>query len=200
MRYAIILLAAGQSTRMGSCKLEIRYEQKTLLEHAITAAIESQAHHTVVVAGAYPDVVHRTAEKYPVDVTHNPNYSTGIASSIKAGLQYVKLNYSVDAVIISVSDQFYLRSINFNALMDKHEANKEFIVASLYQGILGVPCLFPKNTFGLLESIDGDIGARKILNTHQDKLCFVPFANGWKDLDSPSDLIDLPLDEDNEYV
>lgn len=198
--YAILILAAGKSSRMGACKLEISYDGKTILEHTMNAACNSKADQIVVVSGAFPKVVEAAAINYNLDVVHNDLFESGMASSIQVGLNYILKNYKVDGIIISVADQYYLKSKIFNDLMEKHgqEANK--IIVSTYKDTMGVPCLFPRTRLHLLDELTGDYGAKKIFKDHLNLLCEIPFPEGWFDLDSPSDLINLDLDEDKTGV
>ena len=196
MAYALCILAAGKSSRMGVCKLDIQIEGKSLLEHIVLAGLESKAEHIVLVSGAFPEVVNRVAAKYNVSVVHNDQYESGMASSILCGIGYIEALDNIDGIIISVADQYYLSSDVFNQLIQEHQSNPNNIIACSYQETIGVPCLFPIQSISLLNTLSGDMGAKKLLQKHQSKLRLVSFEKGRFDLDVPTDIIGLNLTED----
>ncbi|MGI8636549.1 MAG: nucleotidyltransferase family protein, partial [Segetibacter sp.] len=83
---AIIILAAGQSTRLGRPKQTLRYRDESLLKHSIKAAVDSNIGPVIVVVGSNEKEIHSHIENEPVSIVLNNDFQEGIASSIRAGI------------------------------------------------------------------------------------------------------------------
>jgi molybdenum cofactor cytidylyltransferase len=191
LKIAIILLAAGSSSRMGQNKLLMKNGQETLLENALRAATSSSVDDVIVVTGSNRTENETIINNFPVTISFNANWEKGIGSSIKCGLQLAKTRIpNLDAVIISVCDQPFLNKDIFNRLIDQHHKSGKPVTASEYEGSLGVPVLYNKSMVEELLKIPDDQGAKKNLLTNMDpnSLDKVPFSNGGIDIDSVDDL------------
>ena len=87
---AIVVLAAGMSSRLGSPKQLLVYQGKSLLLHAVDIALQTTIRPVVVVIGANNDVVKREMEGIEVDVVDNKEWQEGMASSLRCGLVAVQ--------------------------------------------------------------------------------------------------------------
>ena len=187
---AIILLAAGSSSRMGSNKLALKRENKTILESTLESAVNSMAKFVVVVLGANVSENSMITQYFQVITAENKNWKKGIGSSIKCGIQKaLSENPNLDSIIISVSDQPFLSLELFNTLIEKHRESGKPIVASAYAGSMGVPVLFDKSIFPALLSISDESGAKRYIlkNAEEDNLITIPFRGGEIDIDTPED-------------
>src|ERR1044072_7807749 len=114
---AIIILAAGNSSRFGSTKQLLQFNNKTLLQHVINEAIESGAEPIVVVTGANANEVSKVIEGENVEIVLNEDWEQGMASGIVAGLKKaITLNNDIENAIIAVCDQPFISSALFHQL------------------------------------------------------------------------------------
>lgn len=178
----IILLAAGESSRLGRPKQLLPYNGKTLIQHVVDIASVSKAQAFIVVTGAHRDLVSQT------NSIHNDAWKEGIASSIRAGLNAILKNESgLDAVIFIVCDQPYISATLLNELMDAHASTGKDIVASAYADTVGIPALFGKSFFNALLQLKGDEGAKRIIMQNPDSVAVVDFPKGNIDIDTESE-------------
>jgi molybdenum cofactor cytidylyltransferase len=193
---AIVVLAAGMSSRLGRPKQLLVYQGKSLLQHAADKALQTSMGPVVVVVGANSDVTKKQLEEMKVEVVTNEEWQEGIASSIRCGLAAVeKLKPGTDGVIFTVCDQPYVnKSLLDSLLMEQHGTGLP-IVASSYEGKLGTPALFHKSLFPELLELKGDVGARTIVVQHADDVASVLFPKGNIDIDTEAEYEDLNQNE-----
>ncbi len=186
---AILLLAAGSSSRLGHSKQLLKVNNIPLLTSSVMAAIESDAHKVVVVLGAN-EVAHRNLINHlPVDIVHNPTWQKGMGNSLKVGLSHLtKGNQNLAAIVIMVCDQPLITSSHLKKLIQKYMDSKSSIVASYYSGVAGVPSLFDNTLFSKLLSLGDDEGAKKIIQQRPDLVTTIDFPEGAIDIDTDQDL------------
>jgi molybdenum cofactor cytidylyltransferase len=186
--YGIILLAAGQSARLGKPKQLLNYKGKTLLEHSLQVAIDTQLQPIVTVLGSNADLLKKSVEHFDTKVIINDQWSEGMASSIRCGIEeLIKITPTIAGVIIMVCDQPYVTAKLLTDLVEKHEHSSKPIVASSYKNNIGTPALFDKTIFALLLSLKGDSGAKKIMKSNPDWVEPVNFLFGEIDIDTTED-------------
>ena len=186
--YGIILLAAGQSARLGKPKQLLNYKGKTLLAHSLQIAIETQLQPIVTVLGANLDTLKQSIEPTNTNIVINQEWSEGMASSIRCGIEeLVKIAPSIAGIIIMVCDQPYVTAKLLTDLVEKHEDSSKPIIASRYNNNIGTPALFDKTIFALLLSLKGDSGAKKIMKSNPDWVETVNFLFGEIDIDTTGD-------------
>ena len=186
--YGIILLAAGQSARLGKPKQLLNYKGKTLLAHSLQIAIETQLQPIVTVLGANLDTLKQSIEPTNTNIVINQEWSEGMASSIRCGIEeLLKIAPSIAGVIIMVCDQPYVTAKLLTDLVEKHEDSSKPIIASRYNNNIGTPALFDKTIFALLLSLKGDSGAKKIMKSNPDWVETVNFPFGEIDIDTSLD-------------
>jgi molybdenum cofactor cytidylyltransferase len=182
----LILMAAGASSRMGRSKLELQIEETTLLEHAVRQSFQSAVNTITIVSGAF--ALPTSLEKVyspKVQIINNTRWSTGIGSSIKAGLEsQIKRTPDAEAVIFIVADQPFLSAAHVNRLIENFNATDR-IIASSYSDTIGVPALFPKRYFEAIGNLPDNAGAKSLFIKHQEDLITLPFDKGEIDLDTP---------------
>jgi molybdenum cofactor cytidylyltransferase len=186
--YGIILLAAGQSARLGKPKQLLNYKGKTLLEHSLQVAIETQLQPIVTVLGANADLLKKSIDHLNTKVVINQQWSEGMATSIRCGMEeLVRINPTIAGIIIMVCDQPYVTAKLLTDLVEKHEHFSKPIIASSYKNNIGTPALFDKTIFALLLSLKGDSGAKKIMKSNPDWVETVNFLFGEIDIDTTGD-------------
>jgi molybdenum cofactor cytidylyltransferase len=186
--YGIILLAAGQSARLGKPKQLLNYKGKTLLAHSLQIAIETQLQPIVTVLGANLDTLKQSIEPTNTNIVINQEWSEGMASSIRCGIEeLLKIAPSIAGIIIMVCDQPYVTAKLLTDLVEKHKDSSKQIIASRYNNNIGTPALFDKTIFALLLSLKGDSGAKKIMKSNPDWVETVNFPFGEIDIDTSLD-------------
>lgn len=188
MKIGVIILAAGSSSRLGRPKQLLEFQGKTLLQKAIDEASESRADSVVVVLGWNPELIQTGFDSTKVAFTINPNWESGMASSIQAGLRFLIEKGEPDQVLVMLCDQPLVDDVLLNRLIREGVSSGKGIVASFYADSLGVPALFSKAYFPELLSLKGQEGAKKLFHQHQEDLARVDFPNGVIDLDTEEDL------------
>ena len=180
----IIILAAGASTRLGRPKQLLPWQGKTLLQHAVQCALTITTQ-PVVVMGSNADQLAAGLNHNQVQIVFNPEWEQGIASSIRYGLQAL-LNRTPepDQVIFMVCDQPFVTAGLLLELVNERQNTRKPIIASAYGGTLGIPALFEKSLFPQLLDLQGDTGARKLIQQHTDEVAAVPFPKGEFDIDT----------------
>ena len=185
---AIILLAAGSSSRMGKSKQLIKINGESLLIKSVKAALHSKSINAIVVLGANETEHRAEIESFPVSIVSNSNWSKGMGSSLKAGLHYLKsTSDKSEAVIIMVCDQPLLTSLHLDKLIDSYHSTRKSIIASSYSGSIGVPALFDQSMFGQLALLEDAQGAKRIIESNMNVVEKIDFPEGSIDLDTPED-------------
>jgi molybdenum cofactor cytidylyltransferase len=189
MNIAILILAAGSSSRMGEPKQLLSIKNTTLLGYSIEQAKQSNANKVFCVLGANAEAIEQSIKKYIIEIINNSNYQNGLSSSIKVGIQHIEVKH-FDAVLIMLADQPKVDSNYLNTLIRAFEKNLTQISASSYSGNIGVPAVFPKFYFEQLKNLKGDKGARELLNSHKNAV--ILFKNNHLiDIDTKQDYDDL---------
>jgi molybdenum cofactor cytidylyltransferase len=185
---AIIILAAGGSSRFGKTKQLVHFRGKTLLEHAIEQATQAGAETIVVVTGANADEISKQVKGEKTEIVFNKDWQQGMASGIVAGLKKaITLNNKIEKAIIAVCDQPFISSSLFQQLYQRQTESAKHIVASAYADTIGTPALFTQKYFDALMSLNGDEGAKKLLKRYREDVATVDFPNGEIDIDSIED-------------
>ncbi|MGE5108040.1 MAG: nucleotidyltransferase family protein [Sphingobacteriales bacterium] len=193
MRYtvehcAIVVLAAGMSSRLGSPKQLLTYNGKSLLQHAVKTALQTKIRPVVVVVGANSIAVKKEIENMDVAVVDNKEWREGMASSLRCGLTAVqKINSDVDGIIFMVCDQPYVTESLIESLLHVQHETGLPIVASSYGDMLGTPALFYKTFFAELMELRDDIGAKRLIKQHRNQVTTVAFPKGIIDIDTRND-------------
>ena len=170
-----ILLAAGKSTRMiNENKLSKKFKNIPLINHAIENILNSNIEELIIVLGFEKEIISNLIKKNDkVKIIFNKNYETGIASSIKAGLNH--LSKETEYFFICLGDMPMINKEIYNHLINFK--NKKDIIVPTYNNTQGNPILFSKSIKPIIMSIEGDLGAKKILEKNKDKILKVEIDN-----------------------
>jgi CTP:molybdopterin cytidylyltransferase MocA len=190
MPVAAIILAAGESRRLGQPKQLLAYRGQTLIERAIRLANEAGASPVLVVLGANFAMISTAIQFSNAIQVHNDRWQQGIASSIEAGMRALSVPApDADGVLLMGCDQPRLTTGHLSSLISEFEGQKAAaITASLYGGVRGVPAVFPRATFAELSALRGDRGARPVIESALCPVVALEFPGGEVDIDSPEDL------------
>ena len=187
-RIAALVLAAGQSSRMGGRnKLLAEVDGRPLLGHALDAAEGSRARPVIVVTGHAQAEVAALLRERDVQTVHNPAYESGMASSLRAGLS--ALPGDVDGVVVLLGDMPGVDAETVNRLIAAFDPDRgAAIVAAAGHGRRGNPVLLARRFFPEVREIEGDQGAKPILQAYPDQIRLVDCADAFTDLDTPEAL------------
>ena len=145
---AAVILAAGASTRMGTPKQILQWRGKSLLRSITETAIAADCDPIIVVLGASGDRIQAQIIDLPVQIINNPQWQTGMGSSIRNGIQaLLDRNPNVRAAILLLCDQPFVSPQIIWQLRSVYDATNQSIVASRYQDTNGVPALFDRQLF-----------------------------------------------------
>ncbi|MFQ4141687.1 nucleotidyltransferase family protein [Chlorogloeopsis sp. ULAP02] len=185
---AIILLAAGASTRMGVPKQLLTYQGRSLLNRATESAIASVCKPVIVVLGANFQQIRAQVNQTSIEVIENAEWELGMSSSIKSGIVSLsKYSNSIDAAIIAVCDQPFLSPEIINNLVTTYSSTGKSIIASHYAETFGVPALFSHKFFSELAALRETVGAKYLIEKHLSEVFCIPFPLGAIDIDTPQD-------------
>lgn len=193
----IIILAAGSSSRLGQSKQLVEFEGETLLRRITKTALQSKADSVLVVLGSEHEKHYENIKDLPILLVYNPNWQKGMGSSLKAALDQL---FSIpfhewEAVLVLVCDQVFLTVAHIDLLISAFLENKSVIIASHYEGIIGVPAIFGRDYFSELQSINDQDGAKKVIMQNQSNVISIDFYDGKFDLDTKQDLERLIKDQ-----
>jgi len=186
-----ILLAAGQSKRMsGENKLIKSVKGIPLIKCALNNILKSHVNEIIIVLGYQNETIEKLIDKTSrIKFVFNSNFESGMASSIIKGIK--KLSKKTDSFFISLGDMPSINYDTYNQLI-KCNKNKKAIVP-MFKGQQGNPVLFPKSFEEKLLSIQGDSGAKKILEINKKEVLYLEINDPGiiRDLDVPSDFNNL---------
>lgn len=161
---AALVLAAGKGRRWrgDGPKILAPFEGRPLVAIAADAALSSGATPVIVVAGDAFQAIRTCLSAWPVHVVSNPDPGTGIASSIRSGLEHVPGD--AQGCLILLADMPLVRAVHVQRLMDSFEASgSDRICVPAYRGWRGNPVLWPARYFRPLMDLHGDTGGRQLL-------------------------------------
>jgi molybdenum cofactor cytidylyltransferase len=184
-RLGAVVLAAGNSSRLGQSKQLLERNGETLVHSAVRAAIDGGCEIVCVVTGAEPETVAKAVSDLHPMLVHNAEWRRGIGSSIRSGVQRLR---DCSALVLLACDQPALDSSVVRALIRTHEETRQPIVASHYAETLGIPALFSCDCFEELLLLPDDRGAKGVISINPNRVAQVEFANGAMDIDTPKDL------------
>jgi molybdenum cofactor cytidylyltransferase len=183
-----IILAAGESSRLGKPKQLIELQGKTLLRRVVDAVTDTNCSPTVVVTGIHQAELGNELRTTEAVVLENQNWRRGIGTSIRVGIQHLIENeIDVDGVLLLVCDQPFVNADTIRNLIRLREETKKSIVASNYAGTLGVPALFDRSLFRELLSLSDQAGAKSIILKNRTRVTEFAFPEGAIDIDTWED-------------
>jgi CTP:molybdopterin cytidylyltransferase MocA len=190
---AIIILAAGESSRMGTSKQLLEVRGKTLLERVVGAALESGDYPIIVVLGAHAAAHQGVVSSFKnVSSVVNQDWESGLGSSIRTGLsEAIRLHPELDGALFLVCDQPHVDAKHLFKILNAFDSTPANIIASAYKDTEGVPALFGKKYFAELLALQNKEGAKRIIEKYPEDKLAISFPEGVVDLDTPADFRDF---------
>jgi molybdenum cofactor cytidylyltransferase len=197
---AAIVLAGGDSTRLGQPKQLIPFRNTTLLEHAIGNVRCAGIEPVTVVLGAQCEIIARAIEHLPVELVVNPFWREGIGTSISVGIRHVQQTRpQIIGALIILCDQPLIGADHLRELCDIVSSGRAEIAATEYPDRNpGVPAVFARNVFVQLADLRSDQGAQSIIANSTQAVCLS--TNGQQfDVDTPEQLATLSKYDDLNF-
>ena len=166
--HTAIVLAAGTSTRMGEeNKLLLPFRDKTLLANVVEAVCASRVDDVIVVTGHQDRQIRDVLEEYRVRIAYNPEFEEGMATSIRRGV--LASTSETDDFIICLGDMPFITDVTITRLIELAEAaDRPSIIVTTFRGQRGHPVIFGREFRSELMMLSGDVGARSVIEAHED--------------------------------
>lgn len=192
-RLGAVVLAAGRSTRMGGPnKLLVPIDGKPMVRHAVEAALAAGIGEIVVVTGHMREDVEAALSGLPVRFVHNPRFADGLSTSLGAGVK--ALSREIDGAFVLLGDMPRIGPEHLRALAAAFEpAAGRGIVVPVRDGRRGNPVLWGRAFFAAFEGLEGDVGARGLIDRFPEAVAEVAMPDGASllDVDTPEALATL---------
>ena len=186
-RIAVVILAAGESKRLGRPKQLVAWEGKTLLRRAAEAASASSCAHVFCVLGTKLEECRAELAGTRAEPIVNADFARGIGTSIRAGVAACEAA-GCDAMLVTLCDQPNVTSATLDRLVAAYGARQGARGAASRHGeSTGVPALFDRALFPELHALGDDEGAKRILMRAADHIAVV---------DAPEAAVDIDTEED----
>ncbi|WP_297795931.1 nucleotidyltransferase family protein [uncultured Eudoraea sp.] len=201
---AILILAAGSSSRMGKIKQLLPWKGSTLLENTIRTAKSSMAGEVLVILGSNAGLIKESIHNInDVNIIENTKWRKGIGSSISCGINYLTAyEKDIRAVIILLADQVLINSEYLNRMIELYTRGKKDLIATKYGHKTGVPALFDQFYFKDLSKLDEDHGAHNLLKRFTDKIYTLDTFGKTFDVDTQEDynkLLEMNANKDKRF-
>lgn len=185
---AILVLAAGQSKRLGVPKQLLSFEGETLINRLLQLVKKSTQFPITLVLGANAKAIQDQLEETDLSILLNNDWEEGMASSIRAGIEQIMTqDPGVDGVMILVCDQPFINEEHIQSLIEKQRLSGLPLAACYYAGVIGTPALFHRSIFPELLELKGDIGAKSIIKKRESEVAKLHFEQGAIDIDTMED-------------
>lgn len=161
-----IILAAGESRRMGFPKMLLTFNGRTMIENVISNVTESKVENTMVVLGSERDKIVKLIEKLNVRYCYNDNYKEGMLSSVKCGFRNLSSGYN--AVLIFQGDQPLINPNVINAVIEAYLSSEKGIAIPVFKNRRGHPILIAGRYKDEIEKLSPDKGLRSLADKFSD--------------------------------
>lgn len=201
-KIAVLLLAAGQSRRMGAQnKLLALVNGKPMIRHAVEEIMASKAEHVLMVTGYEPEKVLNTVWDMDVPSVQNDLYAEGISTSVKLGFSILAQDY--DGIIVCLGDMPFVTAAVLDQLIDAFDpVEGRAIVVPGFKGKRGNPAIISSQFADDVAEITGDMGAKAVIsnNDHVVHIIEIDSSNIFADIDTPDILeaINIELSKKSE--
>ena len=182
-----VVLAAGLSRRMGVQKLLLPFGGKTVIAHIVDQLLVSTVDEVYVVAGHQAENIRAELSGRAVSIVNNPNYKTGMLSSVRCGLQH--LSEDCRAVMAVLGDQPSITAGLIGLMLQSFAATEKNILVPLHNTKRGHPILFSSSYRDEILTHYDNVGLRGLLYNHPDDVfeLDVPTSSVLRDMDYPED-------------
>lgn len=191
--FAVIVLAAGQSRRMGTAnKLLSEVEGRPMIARAVDAGLASEAASVLVVTGHEAEGIREALRGREVSFAHNPEYADGLSTSLRVGIG--ALPDGIDGALVCLADMPWVAAEHLDALMAAFDPDDDRgIYVPVFDRKRGNPVLWHRRYFEEMAALSGDQGARPLLERYADEISYIPLESRAIniDVDTPEALREL---------
>lgn len=185
----VVVLAAGKSSRMGGPnKLMALFSGQPLVRRTVEAAMASKANGTIVVTGHQVARIREALQGLDVKVAHNEDFANGLSGSIKAGIR--ALPDGCAGALVALGDMPDVTAADLDRLiLAFRQSGGRAVVRATHGGKRGNPVLLPRELFGSVSQLEGDTGARHLIESGLLPVIDVEIGEGaGLDVDTPEAL------------
>ncbi len=172
-----VILAAGESSRMGRDKALLTFQGRNFVETAISVLRDAKLSPVVTVLGHHAEEIRRASNLHDVRVVVNEKYSLGQTCSLQAGLRALA-DQEIEAVVLWLVDHPGVSSQTVGLLVDKFRETHAPVVIPRYHGERGHPVLISRALFDDLLQLSPGEGANTVMRSHRDR-------TAWIEVDDP---------------
>jgi molybdenum cofactor cytidylyltransferase len=182
-----VVLAAGESKRMGEPKLLLPFGLSTVIETVLERIAASAVDKTLVVLGAARERIEDRVKKFPVRTTLNPHFRLGMLSSVQWGIR--ALPQDAQAALIFLGDQPWISPRTIDLLLKNYRATGKGLVLPVYRNSGGHPLLIDLKYREEIQKISPAVGLTDLLSLHPEDIFRVEIKDPaiLKDMDTPQD-------------
>ena len=187
-----VILAAGESSRMGADKAVLVYRGKTFLENIIAALRKAGVRRVVVVLGHHADLIQQSIDLSSVEVVVNQDYRRGQTSSLQAGLRVLAGN-EPDGILLCLVDHPAISADTVQKLIQHFMSSGKPVIVPQMRGEHGHPVLVGREVFSQIAALGPDQGADTVIHKYRDRTEFVEVADSGilLDVDDPESYLNL---------
>ena len=181
---AILILAAGQSKRMGKPKQLLPYKNSNLLLEKIKQFQSLEQVQIFVVLGAYFKEIFPLLREKPVKVVLNYNWKEGMGSSLSKGIELIQKKEIFDQVLITLADLPLLKSSHYEELIELSKSSGKRIIQTEYDKTSGVPVVFDKSLYNSLCRLKNEEGAEALIEKYKKEVLKLYSKTPYFDVDT----------------
>ena len=185
-----IILAAGESSRMGRNKMLLPYGDKLIITSVIDKARESGIKNIILVLGAFRDDISKTVSDEDINIVFNNDYREGMLSSVQCGFRNLPGNCR--AAMIFLGDQPMVPAEVCPKIISEYKKTGTGIVMPAYNNKRGHPVLIDIKYRNDIFKLNPDIGLRELMALHPDDIKEIDIKNQdiLKDIDTLNDYLE----------
>jgi molybdenum cofactor cytidylyltransferase len=181
-----VVLAAGQSSRLGRPKQLLPYRGNLLLQHVLDAVVASKVDERLLILGAHRQKIEAAVDTSGFRLVENDAFAEGHSTSVRAAIE--NLDPRSDAAIFILGDQPEITPEIIDAVIFGFDPPRIAIVVPRFSGKRGNPVLFRSTFYGEISELLGDRGARPLINRHPDIVAYIDLpGDTLRDIDTEED-------------
>jgi len=189
VKIAAVILAAGESARLGRPKQLLVTRGRSLLRYVVECADEGGCDPVIVVLGAREQEMLREIESTPAQPVINRNWKAGMHSSIQSAVESLpRLAPEARGALFLTCDQPRITPEVVRRIRERFDGRAGRIVACEYAQTVGIPALFERSLFSELSTLPGPGGAKSVMQAHPNDLLRLPWPDGAVDVDRAEDI------------
>lgn len=193
IRIAALVLAAGESARLGTPKQLLQWQGVTLLQktiHEIQNIYLTVPHiiDITVVLGAFHEQILPTLSTYTIHSVYNTQWQKGMGESLRFGVESILQHSQPDYLLIALCDQPLVTDKHYALLLEQNIKSSKGIVASYYSNKAGVPAVFSKQYLHQLQTLHGAKGAQSVIKQHIHNVQTIDVPEAAFDIDTMQDI------------